>query len=122
MSNDEALTDVILRSRDDLQTAIDISVENPRPSNVCKSHDALFGMVQANARATVTILTVLAKKDTSSAMFDPATDTGRVVPDGVSKFLILAKAVRPYAWPTAIICFSPNAVGIIRTVLDHFSK
>ena len=118
MGNDEALNDVILRSRDDLQRAIDLSVNSSRSPHVCDSHDSLFGLVQANARASVTILTVLSRKSSS-----PLNDENRFVSDGViPKFVLIAKTLRPYAWPAALLCFSPNAVVIIRAVMDHFSK
>jgi hypothetical protein len=118
MGNDEALNDVILRSRDDLQRAIDISVNSPRSPHVCDSHDSLFGLVQANARASVTILTVLSRKSSFTV-----NDANQFVSDGfVPKFVLIAKTLRPYAWPTALLCFSPNAVGIVRAVMDHFSK
>lgn len=113
MGNDEALNDVILRSRDDLQRAIDISVNSPRPTHVCESHDPLFGLVQANARASVTILTVLSRKDAVA----PVADDKQFAP----RFVACAKAAKPFAWPVALVCFSPNAVGIARLVLEHFT-
>ena len=115
MGNDEALNDVILASRDELKKAVDASKNSPRPKNVCGSHDDLFGLVQATARATVTILTVLAR-------CEPMQDHAGSESGGFQRFLAVTKALKPFAWPTALLCFSPNAVGIVRVVMDHFSK
>jgi len=34
----------------------------------------------------------------------------------------VATALRPVAWPLAIVCFSPNAVELVRIVIAAFAK
>ena len=51
----------------------------------------------------------------------PSEGTGRFEP-AVAAVASVASALRPIAWPLAIVCFSPNAVELVRIVIAAFAK
>jgi hypothetical protein len=114
MGNEEALLQVIERSRHELQKAQDAADANPRPANVCTAHDSQFALTKAGTNAMDTML-MIAQQIIRGGFSEHA-------PVGLigSAFALLN---RPWPWIFASIAvFSPNIVSILTTVQGMFHK
>jgi hypothetical protein len=104
MSDKKTLLVLIDNARSRLHDAMDAARKNPRPKNVCGSHDNLFDLGIASAEAQETVLAVMSQLVEQSG--------------GIVGWVRLVRY--PVAVIVSALIFSPQAAPIVHAVLAVF--
>lgn len=125
MSDTQILIEVVEKAREDLTRAQTIADNTKRPENACAAHDCQFALAKALSHGIDTLL--MLKLEEMRSGVPPSTNVSPShVSAGWGTFVAglsaTASALRPVAWPLAIVCFSPNAVELVRLVIAAFAK
>lgn len=118
MSQTRALKRIIDDAASNLSEAGNTLENTPRPNDVCRAHDALFAVSKAQTNGILALLRVESSRLESEANSSDD-DTQQAQVKGPERWL---KALSPYRWPVALICFSPFAGGIVEKVLKAFTN